>query len=382
MKNIPESPSVSSSIRGLVLAALASACSATATGTSGDVQLDASHHVDASVDAPDVTDRAQVRDVVSENNDVSTAIRLELFSATADSHQIGTSQVVGMFARVRQGNRPLLHQEVRLSMLGGGGGQDTVVMGYSSDMASDQVMMDHVCVNTTGTSVVSGNTRVRTGGEWAGIHVQPTPCTGEQVDTGWHVARFYAPSMSRPEGKNQTLLARDLTLVSQPSDELTLQVLDTAASDAPTFIGLPITDSVRSGDLVASMFVAVDGVTPVACYIPGVPSSTDGESGDASGCNTTMNGQENEWWRARNAKNVSPYSDAWALSVTAESTRNAFLWARGRGTRPWLFYNLGGGMHMVIAEATNAGSSMAVTANFTDGNTRNVNATVNVTIEQ
>jgi len=342
-------------VRALAAAALIQGCSATAGSTF----------------APD-----------GGAEDAASKPQIELYTTTnLIPPEASVGQVIGVYARVRDGTRTLINQSVRLSKTAGSGRYDSVANGgYSSTQAQNVVMMDHVCVDTNGTVNADGNSLVRTSGNFGRISVQAEPCTGTMTDTGFLVSRFYASEVDQDE----VLRATALSIPGSPFAESRIEVRTNPVGNGSSGItALPINARIRQGAAFATIVTALDGTTPVACYMDGLPQSTNGESAEDSGCNSRMNGPREDLWRARNAKNLTTYPDAWVLHVNEPSVRNIQLIARGRGSinrQPWALTNLGGGMHLVLAQTQDPGTATFIVT-LSDGMTRNTDARVEVTVE-
>lgn len=324
--------------RSLLLTALMG-CSATVANTPTP---------DAGNDSGD-TNTADAADIA---NDVDQSLRVHLYATSLTTFP---GNPIGLFANVTIGNNRVLTDNIGRLAIGGGDG-NIGTRPYGRTNSDSLVMMDHVCIETSGTHAQSGIYEQRTSGNWNTVSVQSQPCdTSHQLDTGWSVAQFYAPtaiSSAQMNFLNVTVLNR----ADQPMMARTITVDEMARGSNVTIT--PATPALTQGSNFFAIVTAIDSSQPIVCSIAGLPTTSNGEDGVTSGCNTDLNGPMNEWVRPQTAMNRTNYSEGWALY--ADQITGCTVWSRGYGTVeasvPLTLTNLGAGMFLLAGTANTPGT--------------------------
>lgn len=188
--------------------------------------------------------------------------------------------------------RLLSGEQMRLTVEGGDGVVDSLSDGvYSIAGASNSISMDHICyVAAGGTEIKEWLLATADHSNFARVEIASfgTPCPKGYIDSGWYMAKFYAPTSIQRDQLAQ-LRVTDISVEEQPSDTVNFFVsLTVGAPDIQLMDSVESNDTTMRGDIMSSIvFVKNARGFGIGC---GPSASMNGETPSASGCTDARNG--------------------------------------------------------------------------------------------
>lgn len=293
---------------------------------------------------------------------------VEAFISSESGVNVGTAATV--LARVRglYTNTFLMGEELRIQMNGGDSElASTTTSGYIRKNASGSTIMDHICYSrTTGTE--AGNLINRSSGNFAAVMIASygQPCAAGFVDTGWYMAKMYAP-MTIEYDQNQNLRITDLSIEAQPSMDIRTTVVNRFTNHLAQVQFLPLSPNVAMGsDMPVILFASDEHGIGISCS----PGGSGFESDTDSGCSLARNGYD----VGNNAININQSTlssnSLGTLSMSGLDISGLKLLSRAgiksKSLTPLSVSNLGGGAYMVVIRGGSTLSSGYASINATD----------------
>lgn len=293
---------------------------------------------------------------------------VEAFVSSERGVNVGTA--VTILARVRglNTNTFITGDALRLQ-LDGGDGRLAVGGTYTNPAANENsVEMDHICYSSVG-GTTSGNLISRSSGSFGSVMVAPygQPCATDFIDSGWYMAKFYAPLASKRDESVQ-LTVTDLSDTAFPNTTIHTVVVNRLVNHLAQVQFLPLSPNVVMGsDMPVILFASDEHGMGISC----APSGSGFESDVDSGCSLARNGYEvagdnaisiNQSTLGRNSLGSLSMSgsDISGLKLLSRSS------AKSKSAIPLSVSNLGGGAYMVVLRGGSTLGSGYATINAMD----------------
>lgn len=293
---------------------------------------------------------------------------VEAFVSSERGVNVGTA--VTILARVRglNTNSFIAGDELRLQ-IDGGAGRLAVGGAYTYAAANENsVVMDHICYSRVG-GITSGNLISRSSGSFGSVMIAAygQPCATNFVDSGWYMAKFYAP-LSTNRDQSVYLTVTDLSDVVLARTTIQTVVVNRLVNYLAQVQFLPLNPNVVMGsDMPVILFASDEQGMGISC----APSGSGFESDVDSGCSLARNGYEvagdnainiNQSTLGRNSLGSLSMSgsDISGLKLLSRSS------AKSKSAIPLSVSNLGGGAYMVVLRGGSTLSSGYATINAMD----------------
>jgi hypothetical protein len=293
---------------------------------------------------------------------------VEAFVSSERGVNVGTA--VTILARVRglNTNSFITGDELRLQM-DVGGGRLAVGGTYTYTAASESsVVMDHICYSRVG-GTTSGNLISRSSGSFGSVMIAAygQPCATDFVDSGWYMAKFYAP-LSIKRDQSVHLTVTDLTDTTFPRTTIQTVVVNRLVNHLAQVQFLPLSPNVVMGsDMPVILFASDEQGMGISC----APSGSGFESDVDSGCSAARNGYEVSGDNAINInQSTLGRNSLGSLSMSGSDISGLKLLSRSSTTSksaiPLSVSNLGGGAYMVVLRGGSTLGSGYATINAID----------------
>lgn len=296
----------------------------------------------------------------------STSVVVEAFVA-GERVNVGTAATI--LARVRDSatNSFITGDALRLQIAGGSSMVASISdSGYVRSASANSITMDHICYSrTTGTS--TGDIINRSRGSFGAVMIARygEPCATNYIDTGWYIAKMYAPLLIERD-ESQYLSVTDLSVKSSSTANFSTVVVNRIGTELDQIQALPLSPNVAMGnDMPVILFATSRGIG-LNC----LPGTNSYESDAESGCTSARNGFEVANDRGININQATlSRNSRGTLSMTGVVS-GLRLFSRAISTTksslPLSVSNLGGGAYMVIVRGGNTLSSSYASINATD----------------